>query len=295
MRVRTRRVPVDCRRRPGAGLGLLLGERRLLGSTPARRSGPWWRAGVALPRIRPTSSPGRWRLSCSSCSASRSGPVWPRSAFVVMTVGVGGFLAVGHGLRAGLLAPALGVLCDGDGAADTPVAAADGAAAADDHRRLLARALARPARPAPVRRSGVGPAVVMLPAMIGLLRRSRRENERAAREQDLRRHAYEERMRIAREVHDVVGHSLSVINMQAGVALHVLDRRPEQVAESLEAIKTDQQGGPGGAAEHPGGLPRPERRSPELRGRAGPARRPGHRVAQGRPDGELIRRRPERP
>ena len=44
-------------------------------------------------------------------------------------------------------------------------------------------------------------------------------------------------MRIAREVHDVVGHSLSVINMQAGVALHVLDKRPEQVAESLEAIR----------------------------------------------------------
>jgi signal transduction histidine kinase len=45
-------------------------------------------------------------------------------------------------------------------------------------------------------------------------------------------------MRIARDVHDVVGHSLSVITMQAGVALHVLDRRPDQVAESLEAIRT---------------------------------------------------------
>ena len=45
-------------------------------------------------------------------------------------------------------------------------------------------------------------------------------------------------MRIARDVHDVVGHSLSVITMQAGVALHVLDRRPDQVAASLEAIRT---------------------------------------------------------
>ena len=59
-----------------------------------------------------------------------------------------------------------------------------------------------------------------------------------ARDQDRRRYAYEERMRIARDVHDVVGHSLSVITMQAGVALHVLDRRPDQVAESLEAIRT---------------------------------------------------------
>jgi len=44
-------------------------------------------------------------------------------------------------------------------------------------------------------------------------------------------------LQIAREVHDVVGHSLSVINLQAGVALHVLHRRPDEVEASLEAIK----------------------------------------------------------
>jgi signal transduction histidine kinase len=63
------------------------------------------------------------------------------------------------------------------------------------------------------------------------------------REQERRRYAYEERLRIARDVHDVVGHSLAVITMQAGVALHLLDKernvqpRPDRVAESLEAIK----------------------------------------------------------
>jgi signal transduction histidine kinase len=82
-----------------------------------------------------------------------------------------------------------------------------------------------------------GIAVAVVPAMIGLLRRSRREAERQERDLDRRRYAYEERLRIAREVHDVVGHSLSVINMQAGVALHVLDKRPDQAADSLEAIK----------------------------------------------------------
>jgi len=82
-----------------------------------------------------------------------------------------------------------------------------------------------------------GIAVAVVPAMIGLLRRSRREAERQERDLDRRRYAYEERLRIAREVHDVVGHSLSVINMQAGVALHVLAKRPDQAAESLEAIK----------------------------------------------------------
>ncbi|HWE89682.1 MAG TPA: sensor histidine kinase [Pseudonocardiaceae bacterium] len=52
-----------------------------------------------------------------------------------------------------------------------------------------------------------------------------------------RRRAEEERVRIAREVHDVVAHSLAMINVQAGVAAHVADRRPEQAKEALLAIK----------------------------------------------------------
>ncbi|GLU47664.1 sensor histidine kinase [Nocardiopsis ansamitocini] len=73
---------------------------------------------------------------------------------------------------------------------------------------------------------------------LGAVARTRREGARSAREQELHRYAYEERLRIAREVHDVVGHSLSVISMQAGVALHVLDRRPDRIGPSLEAIRT---------------------------------------------------------
>jgi len=45
------------------------------------------------------------------------------------------------------------------------------------------------------------------------------------------------RLRTAQEVHDIVGHSLAVINMQAGVALHVLDRRPERAAEVLRTVR----------------------------------------------------------
>jgi len=52
-----------------------------------------------------------------------------------------------------------------------------------------------------------------------------------------RRQAEEERLRIAREVHDVVAHSLAMINVQAGVAAHVADRRPEAAREALLAIK----------------------------------------------------------
>jgi signal transduction histidine kinase len=82
-----------------------------------------------------------------------------------------------------------------------------------------------------------GTAVILLPATFAVLRGIRRESDAREREAELRRYAYEERMRIAREVHDVVGHSLSVINLQAGVALHVLDKKPEQVAASLQAIR----------------------------------------------------------
>ena len=46
---------------------------------------------------------------------------------------------------------------------------------------------------------------------------------------------------MAQELHDVVGHGLAVIAMQAGVALHVLDRHPDKVRESLEAIRATSQ------------------------------------------------------
>lgn len=51
------------------------------------------------------------------------------------------------------------------------------------------------------------------------------------------RAATEERLRMAQDLHDGVGHGLAVIAMQAGVGLHVLDRDPAKVRESLEAIR----------------------------------------------------------
>jgi signal transduction histidine kinase len=63
--------------------------------------------------------------------------------------------------------------------------------------------------------------------------------ERArAREEQERRQASEERLRMARELHDVLGHHLSLISVQAGVGLHLMDNRPEQAREALTAIKT---------------------------------------------------------
>jgi signal transduction histidine kinase len=47
----------------------------------------------------------------------------------------------------------------------------------------------------------------------------------------------EERLSIAREMHDVVGHSLAVISLQAGVAEHLLGSRPDEVRKAVAAIR----------------------------------------------------------
>ncbi|MFC5153629.1 sensor histidine kinase [Streptomyces amakusaensis] len=62
----------------------------------------------------------------------------------------------------------------------------------------------------------------------------RQRTERAAA---ARRRADEERLRIARELHDVLAHSISVINVQAGVGLALLDSDPEQARTALTTIK----------------------------------------------------------
>ena len=78
---------------------------------------------------------------------------------------------------------------------------------------------------------------VAIAAVIGTLARNARIAGMTARGEASRRVQEESRLRLAREVHDVVGHDLSVISLQAGVALHILDREPQQVRAALEAIR----------------------------------------------------------
>lgn len=63
------------------------------------------------------------------------------------------------------------------------------------------------------------------------------QHSRAEAEQ-ARRQASEERLRIAGELHDVIGHHLSLINVQASVGLHLMDQQPQQARDSLAAIKS---------------------------------------------------------
>ncbi|TFB93701.1 sensor histidine kinase [Cryobacterium sp. HLT2-28] len=70
--------------------------------------------------------------------------------------------------------------------------------------------------------------------------RTRREQIHDLRRRaDARRQSAEqrERVRIARELHDVLAHSLSQINVQAGVGLHLIDSQPGKAAEALASIK----------------------------------------------------------
>lgn len=65
----------------------------------------------------------------------------------------------------------------------------------------------------------------------------RAEVAERTKEDEARARVNAERLRIAREVHDTVAHAIAIINVQAGVTTHVLDRRPEQVREALATIE----------------------------------------------------------
>ncbi|MER5903512.1 sensor histidine kinase [Streptomyces mirabilis] len=86
-----------------------------------------------------------------------------------------------------------------------------------------------------------------LPAAVGDGLRSRRayvaaveeraEHAERTREQEAQQRVAAERVRIARELHDIVAHHIALINAQAGVAVHLVDQRPEQILTALENIR----------------------------------------------------------
>jgi signal transduction histidine kinase len=67
--------------------------------------------------------------------------------------------------------------------------------------------------------------------------RAQLAREAQTREEQARRRAVEERLRIARELHDVFGHTMATISVQAGVGIHLLQQRPGQAVEALRTIK----------------------------------------------------------
>jgi len=70
------------------------------------------------------------------------------------------------------------------------------------------------------------------------IRAERAAATRANRQAEQRRQQSEERLRIARELHDVIGHDISLINVQASMGLDLMDTQPEQARAALSAIKS---------------------------------------------------------
>jgi signal transduction histidine kinase len=109
---------------------------------------------------------------------------------------------------------------------------------------ILAEAL-RPGRPTPLQTLG-HVLLVAIPLLAAEAHRTRHAyvsllRERLAlaertREQEAERRVEQERMRIARDLHDVVAHTLTTITVQAATAAELLDRRPGHARAALETI-----------------------------------------------------------
>jgi len=162
---------------------------------------------------------------------------WPVLAFSLATLATGLLLALGQPFGPVLLT----VLITGfslAGRAPLPRSAIAGGAG-------LLVLLAGCAAGAAARTGEVLPALagalplsawVAVPFCAGLVRRTLKEGRARRRAEEERAVLDAERLRLASEVHDVVGHGLAAIRMQADIALHVADRRPEQARAALEII-----------------------------------------------------------
>ncbi|MEV5981926.1 sensor histidine kinase [Streptomyces sp. NPDC052114] len=87
----------------------------------------------------------------------------------------------------------------------------------------------------------------LVPLLLGEVVRTRRqllaayaaraERAEADREREAARRVHEERARIARELHDVVAHTVAAMTVQAGLALDALDRRPDVAREAMRTVR----------------------------------------------------------
>lgn len=80
--------------------------------------------------------------------------------------------------------------------------------------------------------------LLMVAYIGGVLVRERQEHGRALREQVATQAVTAERLRIARELHDMVAHSIGIVAIQAGAAARVIDTQPARAKEALTAIET---------------------------------------------------------
>ena len=161
---------------------------------------------------------------------------WPLAVLGVSVAAVTVYSALGYVNGAALLAPVVAVYTVAT--KDTPLRAIGWAALATAV-LMTATGLHNPFGP-----TGAGfyliPGLVAAGCLGGIAVASRRAyvvSIEARAEQDAQRRIDEERLRIARDLHDVVAHTMATINVQAGAAAHVAAERPEVAVEALQTIK----------------------------------------------------------
>jgi signal transduction histidine kinase len=193
---------------------------------------------IQFPRhVAPHPSPGALALVAVACLALIWRRQWPVAVLGISTAAVGIFSLLGYVNGAALLAPAIAVYTV---ATQVNAWRAAGMALATMVVLLATTGAANPFGQVTGGGFYLIPFLILAALLAGIAVANRRAyvasiQDRA--QQDARRQVVEERLRIARELHDVVAHTMATINVQAGSAAHVLATRPEVAAEALQAIK----------------------------------------------------------
>jgi signal transduction histidine kinase len=163
--------------------------------------------------------------------------LYPRTVLCVATAGVAAYSLLGYVNGAALLIPAVATWAL---ATSAPIRRSITWAVA-----VTAALMGATAANNPFGATGGGfflvPADIAVAMFGGMAMGNRRAyvaSQREFAEREARRLVDEERLRIARELHDVVAHTMATINVQASAAATLLPQRPEQAAESLDAIRT---------------------------------------------------------
>ncbi len=161
---------------------------------------------------------------------------WPLGVLAVSVAAVTVYAALGYVAGAAQIAPVIAVYTV---ATKTTAHRAIGWAVLATAALMTATGLHNPFGP-----TGGGfyliPGMIAVACLAGIAVASRRAyvvSIEARAEQDAQRRIDEERLRIARDLHDVVAHTMATINVQAGTAAHVAAERPEVAVEALQTIK----------------------------------------------------------
>jgi signal transduction histidine kinase len=162
---------------------------------------------------------------------------WPVAVLAVSTAAVAAYSLLGYINGSALLAPVIALYAVATQASIRRAAACAVATAAV---LLTVTGVRNPFGHATAGGFDLIPFLVAAAFFAGIAVASRRAyvaSIHARAQEDARRRIDDERLRTARELHDVVAHTMATINVQASAAAHVLPTKPEVAAEALAAIK----------------------------------------------------------